>query len=238
MATCSGRRSGWRPWPRWSASKQKRPSIVEAPSTEHSTRNNTPSVLSQQHDRVTLKIALETAGMEWDALPSEMKLDREFARSLACFPTFESVEPIFRHFPDLRDDRDLWMRLIDTLPDDRILYGRVFDLYATEPICADEEVMIRACQRNWRALTFIDDNLVVNRSFWKAVLLASDKHDGDDPLVQLMRLWEKEPLLRFSAIRATLLSQTRPVFDDVWSQVGDSFSIRQKHSDGRWLFKL
>jgi len=190
-----------------------RPSIVEASSTERSTRNNS-TVLSQQHDRVTLKIALETAGLEWDALPRDMKLDREFARSLACFPNFESVEPIFRHFPDLRDDRDLWMRLIDTLPDDRILYGRVFCLYATEPICADAEVMLRACQRNWRALTFIDDNLVVDRSFWKAVLLmaASDDNQEDgDPLVQLMRLWEKEPPSRFSALRATLLSQTRPV---------------------------
>ena len=169
--------------------------LSEEPAAEsQAPRRTRSSSLSQQaHNQVTFKVALETGGMEWRSLPWELQGDREFARSIACFPSYNIVESIFQHFPDLRNDRDVWMRLIDTLADDHALYRRVFPSFATAAIRADEQVMIRACGRNWQGLSFVDSSLATRSTFWENLLPLLPTNDFRDHREE-MKLWLQKQL--------------------------------------------
>ena len=116
----------------------------------------------------------------WRTLPADFENDFAFVGVIVKFKHV-LVSAVFEHFPDSRNDRDLWSKVIDSAK--RLEEAsRVFNEYAPEIIRADQDIMTRAYDRFTDLLQYADPSLFENRDFAEHVLVGAKKwQDLDQP---------------------------------------------------------
>lgn len=123
-------------------------------------------------DRDFMKVCVEKRLVpDWDALPTELRNDIGFARSIRRFRDEFLVQRLFENFPDLCADRDFWGTLMDSVAAGRAEENHYIDLFpiieefAPAEIVSDRELMVDACAVDEQTLEVLDVSFTRERNF-------------------------------------------------------------------------
>lgn len=106
----------------------------------------------------------------WSQLPSELRHDIEFAKSLSLAKVyFLLVADMFEHLPLLRQDREMWERVIGEMPERHFVFD-LMDRYATREIRSNYGLMVKASEKCHHVISLVDVSLYNERRFTEAVL--------------------------------------------------------------------
>ena len=135
---------------------------------------------SLRHNREFVLQAVKGNPDLWRTLPADFKNDFAFVRVIPKFKR-KLVSAVFAHFPDKRNDRELWSKVIDSAKTRQKAEG-VFERHASETVRADQVIMTRAYDRFTDLLHYADPSLFENRDFAEHVLVGDKKwQDWDEP---------------------------------------------------------
>lgn len=118
-------------------------------------------------DRSFMKKQFLDHGFLWQQLPTELKNDIEFARSMEQFPTAFHVHQIFDNFPALCADRAVWVKAVNAVEVGQL--STAIRDYAPAEIRSDRELMEKACTRQAEILLLVDNHLADDRGFLLAI---------------------------------------------------------------------
>lgn len=126
-------------------------------------------------DRVFLKDQIERnkSSFEWEWLPSQLRYDIDFARSIQVFNWSGLPNQILRNIPALRGDRDFWRKVMKSAvaadaDREADYWGSVRSVigdYASMPILSDRDIMLDACSVNARVMRLVDASLARDHDF-------------------------------------------------------------------------
>jgi len=98
----------------------------------------------------------------WLALPQEFEDDPAFASAIEGFEDSDMVHGVFRRFPFLRRDRDIWSKIVSSDAEEFFEDEGLTNLiqqYAPENIRTDQEIMRLACETNYEVLGLLNPEL-------------------------------------------------------------------------------
>jgi len=127
-----------------------------------------PALLNPQF----MKYQFEEGEIVWEELPTALKTNIEFARSIESFPTTDYVRDVLEHFPLLRNERVVWVKAVDADNCDT-LYA-VVEEFAPAEILSDRELMLTACTNDAGTLDHVQTRLAEDHDFLLA--LAGGNH--------------------------------------------------------------
>ena len=127
-------------------------------------------------DPAFFRDAIEEDKIDWNLLPTELRNDTGFARSITRFTNTVTARKILNHFPELHSDRTFWLRMLDLVPpsdgdiDHFNSLPRLLRDFASPEIFADREIMQRECIKYADVVTLVHPTLGNDRDFLAAVL--------------------------------------------------------------------
>jgi len=113
----------------------------------------------------------------WKSLPHKYENDFEFVRVIPTFKNYDLACAVLERFPDQRNNRDLWLKLIDTAADLDDA-SQIFNEYASGSIRGDQEIVTRAYERFMGLLQHADPSLFENQKFMEHLLVGDKKWQG------------------------------------------------------------
>lgn len=117
-------------------------------------------------DRAVLRSAVNWGEIKWTLLPESLTRDIGFARSLSCF-SYVTATTILESFPILCQERDIWMRIVNS---ERYNKRPIIRKFAPVHILSDGEIMLAACERDPSMLSMIHSSLWNKKTFVEGVL--------------------------------------------------------------------
>jgi len=122
-----------------------------------------------KHDRDFLVSAVSENTKLWDSLPDHLRDDIDFFRSLSAYTCSEILEEIFAQFPDLVNERNVWLTVVSDASSD---VGCLVASHAPPAITSDSEIMLKACVNypNRQLFECVDASLAQSRAFLETVL--------------------------------------------------------------------
>lgn len=130
-------------------------------------------------DRDFIKACLEHADpadrLEWQTIPTRLRSDIDFARSIQVFPFWTRALEILTEFPPLRSEREVWNSIVDSamtvVEDEQSFHlSALLRDFAPREILSDRELMIEACSVTYdisdvSILGLVDARLVRDKGF-------------------------------------------------------------------------
>lgn len=124
-----------------------------------------------KNDRDFLIAAASENSTVWYSLPPALRNDVNFARSLTSYTDEEFVFDILGKFPDLANERNVWMAIFNEPEKPNVSYYDLVGAHAPPVILSDQELMIKACALDGDILVdHVDDTLSRNRDFLRDLL--------------------------------------------------------------------
>jgi len=111
-------------------------------------------------DRPYMKEQFLKRRIWWTWLPTSMQTSIDFARSIKGFIHLTSVVQLFQCFPQLRQERDMWIKVVEIENlgrEDSV--GHTVLQFAPDAIKSDRELMVNLCSGAAQGLDHIDEHL-------------------------------------------------------------------------------
>lgn len=108
-------------------------------------------------DRSRMREHLTNGEILWNHVPTSMRTDIGFARSIERFPDLTTVDSLFQHFPQLQQERNVWKKIVET---ENMEFAALYDalhLLAPDEILSDRELMLQACAKDAEVLGLLDE---------------------------------------------------------------------------------
>lgn len=115
-------------------------------------------------ERSFMKRQFVDAQIKWGDMPTALRTDMDYARSIEEFPDLEHAASMFEHLVPARNEKMMWEKVIDFEERSSMKTNRIRQLigaYATEAIKSDWELMSRAVTADesvWYALDELGRN--------------------------------------------------------------------------------
>jgi hypothetical protein len=122
--------------------------------------------------------AIENGELEWPRLPTNLRHDPDFARSLTNATSQATLRDVFANIPALCNDDSFWRRLLSwslmmssrgvSPPLCPLGFKELFETYSTFDLRANSDFMLAMCSENAHVFPYAADS--VKSSIWQSAL--------------------------------------------------------------------
>lgn len=123
-------------------------------------------------DTAFMKERLLLRELSWRRLPTQLKTDIEFARSLDIIPSEYLAQAMFSDLPVLSANRTVWEAILRGTAAQRGWgdLAAIIRAFAPHVIRADREIMLQACGFDGKIVQLVDASLSINHDFLVAAV--------------------------------------------------------------------